>query len=130
MWISAGIIIRVWLGSRPDIALGRELVKLPPVVRKTSISAVNTKLQEQVPSYRAGLANMATQTTEYAARSRLVAGHIPTEAISALYKANIAVPNSVVLVSGAIAATIKCNDAKRDAGFNGVTGQRRSGTVR
>jgi SPP1 gp7 family putative phage head morphogenesis protein len=90
----------------PDIALGRELVKLPPVVRKASISAVNTKLQEQVASYRAWLANMSAQTPEYAARSRFVAGHIPPEAISALYKANVAVPNSVVLVSGAIAAQL------------------------
>ncbi len=90
----------------PDIALGRELAKLPPTARKATIAAVNEQMQQQVPQFRAWLANMSTETPERASKSRVVLGHIPPDAVATLYKANVKVQNTAVMLSGAVANSI------------------------
>lgn len=90
----------------PDLALGRELVKLPPSTRNAAIDAVNAQSMMQTPNYKAWLAQMSATASDVAAKHRYVLGHIPPQAIAELYKANVKVQNSAVVVSGAIASSM------------------------
>lgn len=91
----------------PDVALGRELVKLPPTARKPAIQAFNSKMLDQEPAYKEWLTQVVADPTSTITKgARVAVGHMPEEAIVSLYMASLTPASTAIMITGTSAAAL------------------------